>query len=294
MFSTYVNPQVVDSLVANPDKLKLGGERTHTTVFFSDIAGFTTISESMTPEDLVILLNEYLTAMTNILMSYGGTLDKYIGDAVVAIFGAPIYFPEHAKNCCFTAIDMQKKLAEMRVDWAARGKTNIQVRCGINTGDMIAGNMGSKRRFNYTAMGPVVELGEHLESGGKNYDTQKSISEFTKSECDEFIITRLLDIIWVAGYEKPVKIYELIEKKEVGIPDDLEKGLRLHEEAVILYFQRKWDEAASKLLEVYPLIPNDPPSKKLEKKIKEAKENEPDESFDEILKQATHRQSLVY
>ncbi len=294
MFSTYVNPQVVDTLVANPDKLQLGGERMHATVFFSDIAGFTTISESMTPEELVELLNEYLTAMTNILMKYGGTLDKYIGDAIVGIFGAPIPFPEHAKNCCYTAIEMQEKLAELRVGWAERGKPDIQVRCGVNTGDMICGNMGSIRRFNYTAMGPAVELGEHLESGGKNYDTQKLISEFTKVECDEFVITRLLDIIWVAGYEKPVKIYELIEKKEVGIPDDLEKGLRLHEEAVIFYFQRKWDESLAKLEEVYKYIPGDPPSKKLEKKLKEAKENTPDESFDEILKQANHRNNLVF
>ncbi|MFA6450141.1 MAG: adenylate/guanylate cyclase domain-containing protein [bacterium] len=294
MFSTYVNPQVVDTLIADPSKLKLGGETAHATVFFSDIAGFTTISESLSPELLVELLNEYLTAMTNILLSYGGTLDKYIGDAVLGIYGAPIYFPDHAKNCCFTAIDMQEKLVEMRKDWEARGKPDIQVRCGINTGDIIAGNMGSVKRFNYTAMGPAVDFGEHLESGGKTYDTQKSISEFTKAEADEHIITRLLDISWISGYEKPVKIYELIEKKSVGIPADLEKGLRLHEEAVIFYFQRKWDEALAKLEEVFVLIPGDPPSKKLKKRVEEAKANTPDESFDELLKQATHRQNLVF
>ncbi len=294
MFSTYVNPQVVETLIADPDKLKLGGETTHATVFFSDIAGFTTISETMTPEDLVELLNEYLTAMTNILLSYGGTLDKYIGDAIVGIFGAPIYFPDHAKNCCFTAIDMQAKLKELRVGWSERGKPEIQVRCGVNTGDMIAGNMGSVKRFNYTAMGPAVDFGEHLESGGKTYDTQKTISEFTKAEADEHIITRLLDISWISGYDKPVKIYELIEKKETGIPDELEKGLRLHEEAVILYFQRKWNEALDKINEVFKYIPEDKPAKKLKKRVEEAKANPPNEEFDDFLKLATHRRDFVF
>ncbi|HOX27874.1 MAG TPA: CHASE2 domain-containing protein [bacterium] len=294
MFSTYVNPQVVETLIKDPDKLKLGGEMTHASVFFSDIAGFTTISETMSPEDLVELLNEYLTAMTDILLGYGGTLDKYIGDAVLGIFGAPIYFEEHAKNCCFCAIDMQKKIAELRVGWKERGKPDIQVRCGVNTGDLIAGNMGSVKRFNYTSMGHAVEFGEHLESGGKTYDTQKTISEFTKAEADEHIITRLLDIAWISGYEKPVKIYELLAKKSDGIPDELEKGIRAHEEAVILFFERKWDESLEKLDEVFKHIPDDKPAKMFRKRVVEAKENPPDAEFDKFLAEATHRQNYVF
>lgn len=304
MFSTYVNPQVVDTLLADPDKLKLGGEKTHATVFFSDIAGFTSISESLTPEALVELLNEYLTAMTGILFSYGGTLDKYIGDAVVGIFGAPIHFPEHAKNGCFCGLDMQAKIAEMRKVWKEQGRHQLQVRAGINTGDMIAGNMGSTKRFNYTVMGPEVDFGEHMESSGKLYNTQLTISEFTRAEADEHIITRFLDITRASAYPKPVKIYELLAKKSDGLPDNKMECAGLHSEGAALFFQRRFDEALAKLRKIHEIIPPNPedevikkflaPADKFIKRIEEAVKNPPDESFDTLIAEATHRKDLIF
>ncbi len=258
MFSTYVNPQVVDSLLADPDKLKLGGERTRASVFFSDVAGFTSISEALTPEELVELLNEYLTEMTAILMQYGGTLDKYIGDAIVGIFGAPIPFPDHAKNVCYNALDMQAKIAEMREAWKTQGKHLLQVRCGANTGEMIAGNMGSTNRFCYTVIGPEVDFGEHMESSGKLYSTQTTISEFTRAEADEFIIVRFLDIQISSAYKNPVKIYELLAKKSDGLPDIKLECCDLHEDSVLFYFQRRFDEAAEKAARIFDIFPEKP------------------------------------
>lgn len=281
MFSTYVNKEVVDSLIDNPDLLKLGGDWMNCSVFFSDVAGFTSISESMPPEDLVELLNEYLTAMTDIIFSYGGTLDKYIGDAIVAVYGAPIPYPDHAKRACLATLDQQKKLAEMRLVWKEQGRTELTARCGVNTGKMIAGNMGSKKRFCYTVMGPNVEFGEHLESGGKTWGTIMSISEQTKLDADEFIHTRLLDVDWHDGH--PVKIYELMGKKEDGpLPDNMNKGIAIYEDGVALYFQRKWDEAIAKFNEVYEHIPGDEPSKKAIQRCEKNKGKNPDEEFDKL------------
>lgn len=282
MFSTYVNKEVVESLIENPDMLKLGGEWMECTVFFSDVAGFTSISESLKPEELVELLNEYLTAMTDIIFTYGGTLDKYIGDAIVAVYGAPIPFGDHAVKSCFATLDMQKKLAEMRTAWKEQGRHELTARCGINTGRMIAGNMGSTTRFNYTVMGDNVELGEHLESGGKTYNTVMTISEETKRQAGGQIITRLLDIIDYSGHDKPFRIYELMAKASDGISEETRKGIDAFEAGVDLYFKREWDKAIEKYNEVYKYIPGDPPTKKALERCEKMKANPPGPEFDEL------------
>lgn len=286
MFSTYVNKEVVDSLVEDPDKLKLGGEWMNCTIFFSDVAGFTSISESLKPEELVELLNEYLTAMTDIIFEYGGTLDKYIGDAIVAIYGAPIPFDDHAKKACMATIDMQNKLAEMRAVWKEQGKHELLARSGIHTGDMIAGNVGSEKRFNYTVMGENVDFGEHLESGGKKWGTFMSISETVKEQCGDHIITRWMDIDRLKGYPKPIKIYELLAKKEDGIPENVQKGVEIFEEALVLYFKRQWDEAIEKFNRVFEYMPDDMPTQKIIARCEEARANPPGEDFDELLAKA--------
>ncbi len=285
MFGTYVNKEVVESLIEDPDKLKLGGEWMECTVFFSDVAGFTSISESMPPEDLDELLNEYLTAMTDIIFEYGGTLDKYIGDAVVAIFGAPIPFPEndHAIRACLATIDMQEKLEQMRQVWREQGKTELTARCGVNTGMMIAGNMGSVKRFNYTVVGENVEYGEHLESGGKKWGTVMTISEPTYNYAKDVIHTRLLDVDWLES--KPVRILEIMGRKEEPLADNIKKGIAVYEEGVQLYFAREFDKAIAKFKEVFEHIPEDLPSQRAIGRCEDAKENPPDEEFD---KRAAH------
>ena len=171
IFQHYVSAKLVDELINNPSMLKLGGEKRVMTVFFSDIEGFTSISEQIPPEELVVLLNEYLTAMTDIILKYDGMVDKYEGDAIMAVWGAPVYFEDHAKKACFAALEMQKKLVELRKKWISEGKPEIHTRIGINTGEMIAGNMGSRVRMDYTVMGDAVNVASRLEGANKQYGT---------------------------------------------------------------------------------------------------------------------------
>jgi class 3 adenylate cyclase/CHASE2 domain-containing sensor protein len=218
-FDVYVPKPLVEQLIDNPDLFRLGGERRELTMLFSDIKGFTNISESFQsdPEGLVVLMNEYLGAMTNIVLNYGGTLDKYIGDAVVAFWGAPLRVEDHAKRACWAALDMQEKLVELRKKWKLEGKPEIFTRIGVNTGVVIVGNMGSQFRFSYTAMGDAMNLAARLEAANKAFKTSIMISEFTKAIVEEYCRTRELATITVQGKEQPIKVYELVAKKKEGV-----------------------------------------------------------------------------
>jgi len=217
-FNAYVPPALVDQMIANPDSFKLGGERRELTMFFSDIKGFTSISESYkdNPEKLVELLNEYLGAMTDIIFKYGGTLDKYIGDAVVAFWNAPIPVKDHAKQACWAALEMQETLARLREKWKAEGKPPIYSRMGINTGTVIVGNMGSSSRFAYTAMGDAMNLASRLEAANKAFGTSIMISQFTYEQVKDYCLCRELATITVQGKTEPIKVYELVGRKEPG------------------------------------------------------------------------------
>jgi len=208
-FQRYLNPSVVDRIIENPDSLKLGGEKKELTVLFSDIRGFTAISESLAPESLMRFMNQYLTAMTDIVMNHEGTLDKYIGDAVMAIYGAPQEQKDHAIRACSSAIRMFEILYEKRDVWKKEGLPPIWVGIGINTGTMVVGNMGSAKRFNYTVMGDHVNLASRLEGLTKFYGVKIIVSEFTQEMAKERFIFRELDIVRVKGKQKPVKIFEL-------------------------------------------------------------------------------------
>jgi len=216
-FDVYVNRELVDQLIDNPNQFRLGGEKRELSILFSDVKGFTNISESMDPADLVVLLNEYLGAMTEIVFKYGGTLDKYIGDAVMAFWGAPVPQEDHAKSCCWAALEMQEKLEELRKKWRSEGKPELYARIGINTGQVIVGNMGSESRFNYTVMGDSVNLAARLEPANKAFGTSIIVSEFTNEQIYEFCRTRELATITVQGKAKPIKIFELVDKKRPGV-----------------------------------------------------------------------------
>ncbi|MCX7966709.1 MAG: adenylate/guanylate cyclase domain-containing protein, partial [Syntrophorhabdaceae bacterium] len=217
-FSSYVSPALVGEIIKNPDLLKLGGEKRNITVLFSDIRSFTTISEKLTPEELVLLLNRYMGPMTDILLEKKGTLDKYIGDAIMAIYNAPINLKNHSIMACETALAMLDKLKEINEDFKKRGLIEIDIGIGINTGDAIVGNMGSDVRFDYTAIGDTVNLASRLEGMNKVYKTHAIVSEFTVEHVMELtgsndpgFYFRELDLIRVKGKEKPVKIYELLK-----------------------------------------------------------------------------------
>ena len=171
--------KVVDTLLGSPEMLKLGGEERVMSVLFSDLAGFTTLSEKMTPTQLVHLLNHYLTEMTDIVLAEGGIIDKYEGDAIMAEFGAPLPLPDHADRAVRTGLKMQRRLKELREIWKGQGLPELRCRVGINTGAMIVGNMGSNQVFDYTVIGDSVNLASRLEGANKRYNTYLMISEFT-------------------------------------------------------------------------------------------------------------------
>ncbi len=242
-FSQYLAPAVVEQLVENPSLLKLGGERRVITSFFSDVAGFSSISEKLKPEDLVQLLNLYLTEMTDIIKKYQGTVDKFEGDAIIAFFGAPITYEDHAKRTCFVAIEMQKRLEELRAQWKKEGKAELRMRIGANTGPAVVGNMGSLTRMDYTMMGDSVNLSARLEGVNKQYKTETMISQFTYEQAKDFVEVRELDLIRVVGKREPVKIYELLDKKG-GVDSNKKEVLKFFDQGYELCKERKWNEAA--------------------------------------------------
>ncbi len=210
MFGTYVHPTVVDLLIADPEMMKLGGVRKEMTVLFSDIQGFTPISEAMDAEELVNLLNDYLGPMTDVVKSTGGALDKYVGDCVMAFWGAPGEQPDHAMRACKAALAMQTRLTDLRPVLKARYGHEIFCRIGINSGPMVVGNMGSAERFNYTVMGDAVNLAARLEGANKQFGTQILISQFTLDAVGSRVEARPLGEVTVKGKSQSVPVYELI------------------------------------------------------------------------------------
>lgn len=206
-FGKYVSPQVVDQLVEFPPEL--GGVDKEISVLFSDIRGFTTLSENMTPQELVNHLNEYFTVMTDIIHEFNGTLDKYVGDEIMCFWGAPLPQVDHAVLSCHCALKQIKALAKLNASWPAHKRINIGI--GINSGIMTVGNMGSPGRMNYTLMGDNVNLGARLEGTNKQYGTKILISEYTYALVKDYFVVRELDNIRVKGKNKPVLIYELID-----------------------------------------------------------------------------------
>jgi adenylate cyclase len=213
-FSKFVSKSVVDDLLKHPDKLKLGGEKKVLTVLFSDIRGFTTISETYgNPQLLVAHLNEYLQSMTDIVFKFNGTLDKYVGDEIMAFWGAPIELENHALDACKAALQMGIDLEILNQNWIAQGRPILKIGIGLNSGEMVVGNMGSSSRMDYTLMGDNVNLGARLEGTNKVYGTLIIISEYTYELVKDNVIVRELDLIKVKGKSKPVKIFELIDVK---------------------------------------------------------------------------------
>jgi len=212
MFSNYVSKSIVDELIKHPEKLELGGEDKDITVLFSDIRGFTTLSEKLTPQELVAHLNEYLSVMTEIVFKYEGTLDKYVGDEIMAFWNAPVEQDDHPELACCAALDMMSALHGLNDNWPEEKRLNIGI--GLNTGIMTVGNMGSMSRMDYTLMGDNVNLGARLEGTNKIYGTNIIISEFTYGKIKDKFICRELDNIRVKGKKKPVKIYEVFDVVE--------------------------------------------------------------------------------
>ncbi len=260
-FSTYVTPSIVQQVTADPGLLRLGGQRRLMTAFFSDVEGFTAISEKSEPEELVAMLNDYLDAMTGIIFKHEGTLDKYQGDGIMAFWNAPVAQEDHAYRACCAAIDSIKCIDEtLHPRWYAEGKPLFSIRIGINSGAMIVGNMGSNARMDYTIMGDAVNLASRLESANKVYGTRVMTSEFIMEQVRDRIIARELDIIRVIGKDKSVRVYEVICRTK-DLDPETKKLIEAYDAALAFYRHGRWQEAADGFAAVLELDPGDGPSK---------------------------------
>jgi len=257
MFQQYVSPEVIRRLQTDPDKVL--PRKTELSVLFSDIRGFTSISEALDAQELANLLNGYLTEMTGVIFKNRGLLDKYIGDAVMAFWGAPFEEPHHAEKACRAALDMLAKLREMQAEWKAAGRPVLEIGIGINSGIASAGNMGSKRRFAYTAIGDAVNLASRLEGLNKEFGTRIVLSEFTVGLFgDAKFVTRELDLIRVKGKLKPVRIYELLGNETS--PEEIVAMAGEFSAARAAYIERNWAEAARRFEQFLQRWPNDGPA----------------------------------
>jgi len=272
-FQYYLTASVINEMLKDPSKLKLGGDKKALSVLFSDIRGFTTVSESLSPEELVHLLNEYLTVMTDIVFKYDGLLDKYMGDAIMAVYGAPLDQPDHPLRACRTALEMMDALKKLQKKWTDEGRPVLNIGIGINSGDMVVGNMGSQMRFDYTVMGDAVNLGSRLEGINKEYGTNIVISEYTYEAVKDVLLCRELDSVRVKGKKQPVRIYELICERKDAAPHAV--YLQRFEAGLERYKQAQWDEAVATFREVLEMKPGDPPSGLYISRCTELKETPP-------------------
>lgn len=226
-FQRFVSESVVEEMLRHPERVKLGGERRQMTVLFSDIRGFTSISETLDSEALVSLLNEFFTPMTRLVLAHGGTLDKYMGDALMAFFGAPVAQTDHALRACGAALAMRAELGRLNAHWHERGTLppdkSLGIGIGINSGEMSVGNMGSEAIFDYTVIGDNVNLGSRIEGLNKLYGTTVIVSEYTAREAGGAFLLRELDLVQVKGKQVPVAIYELLSA-EPAMPADRQRA----------------------------------------------------------------------
>jgi len=247
-FSSYVSPELVSEILENPGALKLGGEKREVSVLFSDIRGFTGISEKFTPEELVEFLNRYLSPMTGIILEEKGMVDKFIGDAIMAVFNAPVEVSGHAGRACIAALRMTGALASFNARWEGTGYPAVEMGVGVNTGEAVVGNMGAELKLNYTAIGDTVNLASRLESMNKVYGTSIIVSGAVKEAAGEGFLFRELDFVRVRGKESPVALYELAGRK--GEDPEKEELCGRFEAARALFMAKRFVEASSSFAEL--------------------------------------------
>lgn len=285
LFGQYVPPELVDEMSKNPEAFSLEGESREMTVLFSDVRGFTTISEGLDPKQLTKLMNEFLTPMTHIIHHSRGTIDKYMGDAIMAFWGAPLADSDHAKHALKAALDMIDALAKLQQDFAAKGWPPINIGVGLNSGLMTVGNMGSEFRMAYTVMGDAVNLGSRLESLTKNYGVHIIVSEFTKELVPDFIY-RELDVVRVKGKDKPVTIFEPVCEEE-KLDKQTKDALKLYREAIKLYRNQNWDLAEMQLINLQKLEPQRYVYEMYIKRIAYFRQNPPGSDWDGVFNYET-------
>lgn len=252
-FKHYLSPLVIERILEDPSRLKLGGERRELTIFFSDLQGFSSISERLDPETLTSLLNDYLSDMTDIILEEGGTLDKYEGDAIIAFWNAPLTQPDHAQRACRAAVGCQRKLEERRGEFMQKTGALLHARIGIHTGEVVVGNMGSHNRFDYTVLGDAANLASRLEGANKRFGTFTMASEETWSKTSGELVGREIGLLRVVGRQSPVRVFELVGFSGEAKSSELQK----FELGLSLCYSKEWRQA----LEIFEGLPGDPVAK---------------------------------
>jgi adenylate cyclase len=283
-FEHYLAPEVINELVEHPDRIGVGGQEKQLTALFTDIVGFSRISEILGTADVVALLNEYLTEMSDVIIDHRGTIDKYEGDAIMAFFGAPLMDDSHAEQACRAAIQM-KRVETLLNDRLVRNGTApraLITRIGVNTGPMIVGNLGTNRRLNYTVMGPAVNLAARLEGINKQYGTAMCVSELTYTELPPGFLLRRMDRVRVHGIDDPVRLYELIGySAESSAP--LREALEIFERGLSSFEQREWGDARNRFETVLRIYSDDGPSKLFVKRCDQFLNEEPRDTWDGVI-----------
>jgi adenylate cyclase len=278
-FQQYVSPEVIRRVLSDPELVQ--PRKSEITVLFSDVRGFTTISEKLDAQELARLLNGYLTEMTRIIFRHQGTLDKYIGDAVMAIWGAPFTEPKHGERCCEAALSMLSRLSELQQGWLSEGLPAMEIGIGINTGIASVGNMGSSLRYGYTAMGDAVNLASRLEGLNKEYGTSILISESTRADVtNDQIIIREIDFIRVKGKNQPVTIFEILSRQAAA--NDGKALVEIFGQGREAYKTRNWRAAKAAFEEVLRRWPDDGPSRVFRGRCDEYLADEPDADWDGV------------
>jgi adenylate cyclase len=285
-FGQYLSPEVIRRLLRNPKLVE--PKKTQITVMFSDIRGFTTISENLDAQDLALFLNQYLSDMTELVFEYQGTLDKYIGDAVMAFWGAPIEVDDHATCACNAALKMMQRVRGMQRQWQAQGKPQLDIGIGLNSGVASVGNMGSELRYGYTALGDTVNLSSRLEGLNKDYGTHIIVNQTTYAATrDAKFVYRELDLIRVKGKTQPVMIYELIGRAEeetlYGSVADVQSRLEQFTRGRTLYRARRWEEAQRAFQIMIDKWPDDGPARTYWKRCQEYLFDEPPSGWDGVF-----------
>ncbi len=282
-FGRYLSPEVVETVIAHPEALRLGGVEVEGTVLFSDLAGFTTLSENRQPQELIRLLNEWFSPMTEIILAHRGTLDKYIGDAIMAVWGAPVSLADHAVQACRAALAMRAAMAGLQKNWLLQGLPLVKARIGLHSGPLVAGNVGSRERFNYTVLGDTVNLASRLEGANKEYGTEIILSDAVQRRVAGQFLVRELDLIRVKGRAQPVTIYELLGEAQEGEPAWLE----IFAAARQAYREQNWDWAEEKFGEVLAMRPEDPPAQVFLARLRHYREQPPPPAWDGVFASAS-------
>lgn len=283
-FGTYLSGDVINQIIDDPSKLKLGGEKKWMSAMFTDIRGFSTVSELLDAEQLVKLLNIYLSGMSDIILEHRGTIDKFEGDAIIAFFGAPVSYPEHAANMCESALLMKRKERELNERFAAEGlaPNPLLTRIGLNTGDMVVGNMGTERKMDYTIMGNAVNLAARLEGVNKQYGSWILMTDATKTEAGDRFIYRRLDQVRVVGINTPVQLWELVDFKSDAQADTL-GFLERFDEAHRVFDSRDWGRAIDRFKDLSAERPDDGPSRSYIKKCEVFMQKPPAPDWDGVF-----------